>query len=189
LFALVYFLFFMFADYTIIYRHLMPTVLSLSLVIPVFLAHIIKKWNKDYLFIFSVMGIVLLINIYTNIVTGNTKQFAFLRLAQQGLIFYNESILPPLGSDPMLLAQESLSNYIRHHTEIQLTGIGWWNAPEIAYLTDRKIERDPYIHKQVYFVTDPFVLILNTPQAKRLLAIPNKKVFDSSEGYALYKKL
>ena len=173
-----------------IYRHLLPTVLSLSIVTPVFFTHFIKKWNKNYLFILSLIGFVLVINIYTNVVSGNLTKFTFLRLTQQGLVFYNERLIPPISPDPLLIAQENLAIYIRHNiTKQQVTGIGWWNAPEVAYLADKKIERNPYKHTSAYFVTDTYGLILDTAQTKRMLAIPNKKVFDATEGYALYKKL
>lgn len=190
-FGLIYFIYYLFVNNTASYRHFLPVVLSLTIVIPSFMEHFLKKLTKDYLFFLGILISVIAINIYTNRLNDYYLQFKKLRLTQQGFIFYDSSIFLPFSPDILLQAQLKTADYIRHRIPGNriLSGIGWWSAPEISYLSHRKINSDPSLSKNAYFVTDLYAEIFGTYQMKTLLQFPHRQVFSTDMFYNVYQKI
>lgn len=188
-FGLIYLLYFIFIGMLAYYRHFMLVVLSFTIIFPVFLDYYLKKVKREGILLAIIFLGVIFTNIYSNLVSGNFKNFHNLRLTQQGFIFFNDSFLPVMKPDPLLTAQFKTAEFIRQNIpeDKTLTGIGWWNAPEIAYLSGRKIEQDPFKLTDPYLVTDIYAEIFGYSTLKPILDLPNKKIFETEGKYAIYK--
>jgi hypothetical protein len=95
---------------------------------------------------------------------------------------------PFTDPDSLLISQIKTAKIVKNlPIDSQIAGISWWNTPEIAYLSGRKIYRDPFQKKTDYIITHYYGRILGSQDYQYLDLIKNKKEVYNSEGYNIYK--
>lgn len=189
-FSIIYLFYFLFFGSTNWYRHFYPIILAVTVILPyysdIILAEINKKNIIKLLIIFLFIGGNLIYyNLYTR--KNNFEK----KLIEQNLIFYHEQISPFIKPDSLLLSQLQITNYLKKSIPLnsQIAGISWWNAPEIEYLSRRKIERDPFPVTIDYVIVHYYGIFLGLNEYQYLPLIKNKTEIYHSEGYSIYKKL
>lgn len=132
---------------------------------------------------------LIVLNIYGNVISQQKEKIYARKMIEQNLIFYGEGYAPFFNKSQMLSSQLKTAYYVSNLSSKQIiSGIGWWNAPEISYLTQRKIRRNPFELKDGYFISHLYGKLLGAAQDNALLSIPHlKKVFEAY-GYTVYQK-
>lgn len=187
-FVLIYTIYFLFFGSTNWYRHFFPSILALVVCLP-FAGRII--------FDVSLRRKAVMISFISVLILGNlVYYFTFQaindynkKLIEQNLIFRNETFLPLVSSDSLLKSQMQTADYIKNNIirNDLVSGISWWNAPEIEYLNGRKIYRDPFNKDMSYLITHFYGEMLGKNDYQNLNLLKNKEIIYKSEGYTIYK--
>ena len=185
-FSICYSLYFLFLGATNWYRHFFPVVLAMLIITPLLIDTILfEKKIKNILMLGGILFLVFISvtssNIHKNTISEN-------KLIDQNLIFHHEKMWPFTDLDSLLISQIKTAKIVKNlPIDSQVAGISWWNTPEIAYLSGRKIYRDPFQKKTDYIITHYYGRILGSQDYQYLKLIKNKKEVFNSEGYNIYE--
>lgn len=69
-----------------------------------------------------------------------------------------------------------------------ISGVAWYNAPEISYLSDKQILRIPEDKKAIYLISHPFGRLLVPSVNARISEYPFKETVFETQLYSIYKK-
>lgn len=189
LFYLVYSAYFLFLGTSNWYRHFFPAVLSLAMILPVFLELFIKNITKEKVIFLFTFLILIGLNLYHQSFK-NTHEVSMQKKIEQNLIFQEDYFYLLPRKSNLLIAQLETANYINAHisSKESISGIGWWNAPEISYLTNRSIERDPFSEKNIFLISHIFGQFLDKESDTIINHMPStQKVFETM-GYKIYQR-
>ena len=141
-FALIWIMYHLLFGATAWYRHLFPGIVALVATVPI-VFRILPKPNRTQLITISLIAILpLLIFLSRIIFQDSNDRFAYL-VKRQNLLFLDQSNRPYLRSKQILNDQYEVAKFIRTNIKNseRIAGLGWYNAPQISYLTGRNIER------------------------------------------------
>lgn len=108
---------------------------------------------------------------------------------------YKQNLLPifdQVGSSflkksDVLNQQIETANYVSTNIKDEkIAGFGWYNAPEISYITGKQIFKDPEAKDVPYLIRHPFgveydSVIVNYPNKKTLLETPLYKIYKKDD--------
>lgn len=187
-YALLYILYFLFFGSSNWYRHFFPAVLALIVLLPVYLDLIFATLTRRKIILISFILLIISSNRSYNLVFHNTKHNE-IKKNEQNLVFQNERMVPLLKPDILLDSQIQTASFIKNKIGKNkiISGISWWNAPEIEYLANRKIERDPFKRNTDYLITHFYGDTLAPNEYEYLDLLKKKNRIYKSEGYAVYE--
>lgn len=185
-FSIFYTLYFLFLGATNWYRHFFPVTLSLIVIVPLFIDNLFYEKKRAHFLFLGIVGLFILASIFSHLTHLSTIEEK--RNFEQNLIFHHEQIFPFLFMDSLLAAQIQTSEYLKKlPSNSVISGISWWNVPEISYLSNREIKRDPFQKNTDYLIMHYYGEILGNTDYEYLKLIENKKEIYKSEGYKIYK--
>ncbi|HRN69626.1 MAG TPA: hypothetical protein PLS49_00445 [Candidatus Woesebacteria bacterium] len=168
------------------YRHFFLSVLALFILISYLVGKVtVIHMRNMFILIF------LLSHIIFNITSNQLKQIYVKKRIEQNLIFDFEHMLPIFYKDNMLVAQLDMARFIENYIEDYnlISGIDWWNAPEISYLTQRRINRDPKSTKVTYLITHLYGELLDTKKTNIIKNRTDIRILYKTDRYTLYNKV
>lgn len=172
------------------YRHFFPAVLCLSIIIPYLIGDFIEKNKKKGILGIIIGAFVIIIFMAYNSDTVRYQYFHAQQKLQQNLIFEYEGYMPIWQKDTLLIHQMATKDFILKEMDSRkkISGIGWWNAPEISYLINRKIYRNPFAEDVEYLIFHIYGDTLAPQKTKKMKSIKSKKEFEKY-GYSIVKKI
>lgn len=177
IYTLVYLLYFFLFGATVWYRHLFPSVVLFIIV----LADSINIVRLSKLSIIPIS--IAIFSLF--IPTDNTKYI------------YKQNLLPLfdqvgtyfLSKSDILTQQLKTAEYIKSKVQNDsISGVVWYNAPEISYLSDKQILRIPEDKKAIYLISHPFGRLLVPSIDARISEYPFKVTVFETQLYSIYKK-
>lgn len=192
LFFVIYFIFFLFLGSTNWYRHLFPAVLAITVLSPFFLDAFFKKLDTGKLLLISIVLIIFIVDKYNNSNLMNDPNSYKRTVIEQNLIFIDQNEYFLLKQHQLLRSQIETAQYIKNSLPEtgKIAGLGWLNAPEISYLTGRKISRNPleqdikFIIYHIYGLLSPNGYAYNGLDQR----LPDNKLIYQNIGYEIYQK-
>lgn len=170
------------------YRHFFPAMLSLLIIVPSFLKTFFTSMTLDRKLLSGILVVMLLISILDYKYRDKNEIFERL-LIDQDLLFLDQSHVPYIHEKKILTDQYDMAEYIKKNIKItdKISGFKWLNSPEIAYLSGRKIHRDPEDGEINYILSSIYDQLLD-PEAKKIMNQFNLIQIYSNDSYVLYKK-
>lgn len=188
IFTIVYLLYYVLFGATNWYRHFFPSILSFLLIIPYFIRSFFETFNFERKLIATVFVILLMISVVNFKYRDKNAIFTKL-LIEQDLLFLDQTNEPYFRQKKILSDQYQMAAFIKNNispTE-KISGFVWLNSPEIAYLTNRRIYRDPEEDDVQYVISSIYDRILD-PKAKIIMENLLLDKIYSNDTYVLYKK-
>lgn len=187
-FTITYTLYFICFGATNWYRHFFPAILSLLLIIPSFVTSFFKTLNFERKLIATTMALMLFISVINYTYQDKNDVFTKL-LIEQDLLFLDQTNKPYVRQKKILADQYATASFITNNIrpEEKISGFVWLNSPEIAYLANHRIYRDPEQDDVDYVLSSIYDRFLD-PKAKIIMEkLPLEEIY-SNDTYTLYKK-
>jgi hypothetical protein len=106
-------------------------------------------------------------------------------------MFLDQTPKPYFHQKKILVDQLAAAKYISTSIpqDQKITGVDWFNAPEISYLTNRKIERHVENKEIKYIILHLYGKFLSGDMYNNVYAnIPLKKLY-ANDSYEVYERL
>lgn len=178
LFVLIYLGYYFLAGSTAWYRHFFPAIVLFTILLADFLPRLRLS---------SLSTISILIAIFVNILFPlNNSQYLYQQnllplFDQTGKLFFEKSNI--------LNQQLQTANFISSHLEnTKISGVVWYNAPEISFLANKQIFRIPEDKDVLYLISHPFGRLLVPSVDVRISEYPSKIIVLDTPLYKIYKK-
>lgn len=188
-YSLTNLLYFLILDPNSFYRHFFSSIALLAVAFPYFIFRLIedKSLIKRITIVSSVL--IILISFYKN-------YYVYNYLYPQHGIYYTSALVndeyswPYLEKSDKLISQYKTASYIKENipSETKLTGVNWWNAPEISFLIQRRIYRKANNSSYTYLIKHYFATTLEASVYKLVDLTKYKRVY-FDEYYELYKRI
>lgn len=178
LFVLVYLAYFFILGSTVWYRHFFPTVVFFVII----LAGIFGSVHLSKLSLIPIV-LALLVSFIFSSVNPNY-------LYQQNLLpLFDRTGKTFLCQSEILKQQLATAGYISSQVRYEkISGVVWYNAPEISYLAGEQIYRLPEDQDVSYLISHPFGRLLVPSVDARISKYPGKQTVLDTPLYKIYKK-
>jgi hypothetical protein len=165
------------------YRHLFPP-LSILLIVMAHHVQYLKgaSINSKYILL---LILPVALSIQSLVFHNPLDHFAYLTRAQN-LLFLDHRNRPYLRPKQILLHQQQAASFIKSipHAQV-IAGLGWYNTPQLAYLANRRISRDPT--RADYVIVDIYARYLNEQGVEDFMKkYPFKSLVFENPSYAIY---
>lgn len=171
-----------------LYRHMFPSVLALLLLIPYFLSSFLSFLNFDRkLFLVGILTVLIISGV--GYLYRDPNEDFVKKLKIQNLLFLDQSNRPYVKPKKILTDQFDIARYINSNinASVKLAGKEWLNSPEISYLTQRKIYRDPDNNEVKYVLLSLYNKSLDPNTDAYIRKAKLEKVY-GNDSYDLYIK-
>ena len=178
LFALVYLGYYFLLGPTYWYRHFFPSIIFFVIILADLITNIRLSKLSIILIIFILcFGLVL---------PQDTPNYLY----QQNLLPLFDQTGDRLFSHSDVLNQQlKTANYISSNLRDQkISGVVWYNAPEISYLSGKQIYRTPEDEDVSYLISHPFGRLLVPSVDARITEYPFKQTVSNTLLYKIYRK-
>ncbi len=110
-------------------------------------------------------------------------------LIEQDLLFLDQTHKPYFNQKKILTDQYDMAEFIKKNidTNEKISGFVWLNSPEIAYLANHRIYRDPERDDVDYVISSIYDRFLD-PNAKGIMEKLSLQEMYANDTYRLYKK-
>ncbi len=177
-FTITYLIYFFILGSTTWYRHFFPTIILFVIAISSIIDKI--RFSK-----YSLIPILVVILVGKLILIDNSKY-----IFQQNLLpLFDQTGKRLFLKSPLLAEQLETAKYISSslHNE-KISGVVWYNAPEISYLSGKQIHRTPEDRGNMYLISHPFGRLLVPEVDARISKYPFKESVFETSFYKIYKK-
>jgi len=178
LLTLVYLIYFFLLGSTVWYRHFFPAVVFFMII----LTDLISTTRLSKLSLIPVIFTLCVGLIFPL----DTSKYLY----QQNLLpLFNQVGDRFLSKSDVLNQQLETANYISSFLPNEkISGVVWYNAPEISYLSDKQIFRVPEGKNVSYLISHPFGRLLVPSVDARITEYPFKQTLLDTPLYKIYKK-
>jgi hypothetical protein len=178
LLTLVYVFYFFLLGSTVWYRHFFPAVIFFIIIFADLL-------NSPKLSRISLIPIIIALVISILFTVDNSKY-----LYQQNLLpLFDQTGRGLFTRSDVLKQQLEIANFISSKIPNEnLSGVVWYNAPEISYLSGKQILRTPEDPNITYLISHPFGRLLVPAVDARISKYPFKEMLLDTSLYQIYKK-
>lgn len=178
IFVLIYLCYYFLVGSTAWYRHFFPTIILFTLL----LADLFSRIRLSFL---SVVPIIIYLLVCLIFPINNTNY-----LYQQNLLpLFDQTNNKFFEKSDILNQQIEAANFISSNLiNEKISGVVWYNAPEISYLSNKQIFRNPEDKDISYLISHPFGRLLVPSVDVRISEYPSKETVLDTPLYKIYKK-
>lgn len=178
LLTLVYLGYYFLLGPTYWYRHFFPSVIFFVIVLTDLISTIRLSRLSTFLIIFTLcLGLIF---------SPSTSNYIY----QQNLLpLFDQTGDRFFRHSDVLNQQLETANYISSNLQDEkISGVVWYNAPEISYLSGKQIFRSPEDKDVSYLISHPFGRLLVPTVDARITEYPFKQTVLDTPLYKIYKK-
>lgn len=178
LLTLVYLGYYFLLGPTYWYRHLFPSIVIFVIVLADLIPVIRLSRRSTFLFIFIFcLGLIF---------SQSTSNYIY----QQNLLpLFDQTGDRFLDKSDILNQQLKTASYISSNLrDEKISGVVWYNAPEISYLSGKQIFRSPEEPDVSYLISHPFGRLLVPSVDARITEYPLKQIVSDTPLYKIYQK-
>ncbi len=186
-FALIWIMYHLLLGATAWYRHAFAGVLALIITLPVGLRFIGEFSKRQIITTVCVLAAPLLIVGTLLTSRDDLSRFHYLT-TRQNLLFLDQSNMPYRRPKQMLSDQYATATFITSSLKGSgnIAGLGWYNAPQISYLANRKIERQ-IGPKTRFVIVDMWARYLDEAQVETFLKSHKTTPIHQNATYTVYR--
>jgi len=178
IYIFVYLVYFFILGPTVWYRYFFPAIVFFIVTLSSTVVNI--RFSR-----YSLIPIIIVLIIESQLINENSKY-----IIQQNLLpIFDQTGNKIFTKSPLLAEQLETAKYIS--TKIinnNISGVVWYNAPEISYLSEKQIYRTPENPENAFLISHPFGRLLVPEVDARISKYPNKKIVFETTFYKIYKK-